>query len=130
MIVTVQGGWLDGKVIEIPDGRGDVILFEEPRPLPLTEWYTTAEAAELLSNQIRLPLEHIAEDQYLARWPVREDQRYCPQCACPPQTAQPTDDGWRCECRFVHAWTLHKRSLSHFPPSSWPRVIRPEFRFP
>jgi hypothetical protein len=123
-VVTIQGGWSDGYVIAIPDERDEIILLEEPRPLMYS--FNDDQAHALLSepNRIRLPLEHVAEDQYIVKWPVREDPRYCPQCACPPESARRHDDGWKCVCRFDHAWTLHRRNLAHYPRSSWPKAIK------
>lgn len=122
--VTIQGGWLDGKTIPIPAGQDHVNVIDDPHPTPVRSHYTTSEAADLLNHQLRLPIEHIAADQYLARWPIREDPRYCPQCACPPAEAHATADGWDCTCRFDHAWRIPKRALRHYPPSSRPAALR------
>ena len=123
MIITIQGGPYDGDQITVPTRLPYLEVAEEPEPISMR-----LDDNIPLSTTIRtlqLPLEHIAADHYLARWPIREDPRFCPQCACPPDTATEDHRGWECTCRFGHTWQVQKRQLRRFPPYRWPVALRP-----
>jgi len=127
--VEIRGGPCDLTAVAVDDWECYLQYVDPDQSLISYRTDLELSPIDTLPPVLNLKIERDLTNRYFAQWPIREDIRYCPRCACPIATAHIYNmENVGVACRKEHFWHFKLDALwKANPPERWSEPMRKEY---